>query len=139
MIVVKCTERDRDALKEIFIDPETLKNDGTVYKGLKVAKPWGYEICRYEDANCASWWLHIDAGKETSMHCHPNKSTILIMRGGNATLTTLHAKHELTAGVVVVIEAGAFHRTSSHNGPVVLYETETPNNKHDLVRLADSY
>ena len=139
MIVVKSTERDRDALKEIYADPETLKNDGTKYRGIKVKKPWGYEICRYEDEQCAVWWLHIDAGKETSMHCHPNKSTALLMRGGEATLTTLHAQHDLSPGVVVIIEAGAFHRTSSKGGPVILYEMEMPNNKRDLVRLVDSY
>lgn len=139
MIIVRCTERDRAALKEIYYDPETLKNDGTAYRGIKVQKPWGYEICRYEDQNCAIWWLHIDSRKETSMHCHPGKATMLLMRGGDAILTTMHAQHELTPGVVVIIEAGAFHRTSSHNGPVVLYEVEMPNNKHDLVRLADSY
>ena len=139
MIVVKCTERDRDALKEIYIDPETLKNDGQKYKGIKVKKPWGHEICRYEDDFCAIWWLHIEGGKETSMHCHPGKSTALLMRGGHATLHTLHAQHELSPGVVVIIEAGAFHRTSSRNGPVVLYEMEMPNNKKDLVRLIDSY
>lgn len=138
MIIVKCTERDRETLKEIYIDPDTIKNDGTQYAGVKVKKPWGYEICRYEDANCAVWWLHIDPGKETSMHCHPNKATALLMRGGDAILTTLHAKHELTPGMVVIIEAGAFHRTTA-KGPVVLYEMEMPNNKHDLVRLHDSY
>ena len=138
MIVVKCTERDRDALKEIYIDPETLKDDGQKYKGIKVIKPWGYEICRYEDKHCAIWWLHIDAGKETSMHCHPNKATALLMRGGQATLKTLHSEHELTPGVVVIIEAGAFHRTTA-KGPTVLYEMEMPNNKRDLVRLQDSY
>jgi len=73
------------------------------------------------------------------MHAHPNKSTLLIVRGGKATLTTLHAKHELTKGSVVIIEKGAFHRTTSNGGPVVLYEFETPHNKRDLVRLEDVY
>jgi mannose-6-phosphate isomerase-like protein (cupin superfamily) len=139
VIIVKATERDREALREIYVDPEILKNDGKKYHGLRVDKPWGYEICRYEDKNCAVWWLHIDPLKETSIHCHPNKATTLLMRGGEATLTTLHAKHELTPGMVVIIEAGAFHRTTSNGGPVVLYEMEFPNNKRDLIRLTDSY
>ena len=137
MIVVKCTDLDRETLSRIgHFD---IKDDGTDYLGVKVKKPWGYEIERYHDEQCSIWWLHLDPGRQTSMHCHPNKSTLLLMRGGEATLTTLHAKHDLTPGSVVIIEKGAFHRTTSNGGPVVIYEVETPPNKHDLVRLEDSY
>ena len=137
MIVVKRTELDKQVLSGIeFSD---LEDDGTEYLGKKVIKPWGHEIERYRDGHCSIWWLHIDPHKETSLHCHPNKATMLLMRGGEATLHTLHSKHELTPGMVVIIEAGAFHRTTSNGGPVVLYEVESPPNKKDLVRFMDSY
>lgn len=139
MIVVKATDKDRAALASVPVDAADIADDGTDWLGRRVVKPWGYEIERYHDAQCAIWWLHIDPRQETSMHCHPNKTTLLLMRGGEATLTTLHAKHELTPGMVVIIEAGAFHRTSSNEGPVVLYEVESPPNKRDLVRLLDAY
>ena len=139
MIVVRCTDEDRAALRSIDIDPAEMVDDGTNYYNMKITKPWGNEKERYRDQNCSLWWLHIDPGKETSMHCHPNKTTLLLVRGGEATLTTLHSKHEMSKGTVVMIEAGAFHRTSSNGGPVILYEVEFPVNKRDLVRLNDSY
>lgn len=139
MIVVKCTEADSHALAAIKIDPLEIQNDGTDYLNKRVVKPWGHEIERYHDENVAVWWLHIHSGQQTSMHCHPNKSTLLAITGGKAVLTTLAGSHDLSEGDMVIIEKGAFHRTSSVNGPVVLYEMETPPNKRDLVRLKDSY
>ena len=139
MIVIKRTVKDIDALHGVEVHASEIRDDGTDYLGKRITKPWGYEIERYKDELCSIWWLHLDPGCETSMHAHPNKSTLLIVRGGEATLTTLHAKHELTKGSVVIIEKGAFHRTSSNGGPVVLYEIETPSNKRDLVRLEDAY
>lgn len=139
MIVIKRTPKDLEAYQRIHIDPSEITDDGTDYLGKRIEKPWGYEIERYKDSNCSVWWLHLDPGKETSMHCHPNKSTLLIVRGGEATLTTLHGKHELSPGSIVIIEKGAFHRTSSNEGPVVIYEVELPPNKRDLARLEDAY
>ena len=139
MIIVKCTEADSHALSGIEIEPELVKNDGTDWAGIRVNKPWGHEIERYHDENIAIWWLHIHSGQQTSMHCHPNKTTLLCIIGGNALLSTLAGSHDLSEGEMVIIEKGAFHQTSSVNGPVVLYEVETPPNKRDLVRLKDSY
>ena len=139
MIVVRCTDADRRALAGIDIDPAEMMDDGTNYYNKIVQKPWGHEIEHYRDQHCSIWWLHIDAGKETSMHCHVHKCTTLIVRGGQATLHTLHATHELVPGSMVIIESGAFHKTSSNGGPVVLYEIESPVNKRDVVRLFDKY
>ena len=73
------------------------------------------------------------------MHCHPNKTTMLMMSAGTATLLTLNGTYQLKEGDLVVIEKGAFHQTKSNGEPVMLYELETPPNKKDLVRLSDSY
>ena len=139
MIVIKCSERDRETLNEIYIDPQTLKDDGTIYLGVEIIKPWGCEMEKYRDDNVSVWLLNIKAGQQTSMHSHPNKTTLLTILSGEARLTTLNESHELKSGDMVIIEKGAFHRTSSKGGQVFLYELETPVNKRDLVRLADSY
>lgn len=139
MIVVKCTDLDRQALSRIEIDPAEMMDDGTNYTGIRIPKPWGHEIEKYRDDKVAIWWLHIHSGCETSMHCHPNKLTLLMVIGGRAVLSTLEGNYSLSEGTVVVIEPGAFHRTTADKGPVVLYETESPPNKRDLVRLIDSY
>lgn len=139
MILVKCTDMDRQVLAGIKIDPATIEDDGTDYAGIRIKKPWGHEVEKYKDANCSVWWLHIHSHCETSMHCHPNKTTLLVIVGGEAILTTLSGQHPLSEGDMVVIEKGAFHKTSATDSSVVLYEVESPPNKRDLVRMEDSY
>ena len=50
-----------------------------------VEKPWGYEYLIFENEHVAIWMLHIVRKRKTSMHCHPNKTTALILLSGNAT------------------------------------------------------
>jgi mannose-6-phosphate isomerase-like protein (cupin superfamily) len=139
LIVIKRSEADVKALQGVLIVPDDLKDDGTVYLGVKIPKPWGHEIEKYRDENSSIWLLTILPNQETSMHCHPNKTTLLLVTGGTAVLSTLTARTQIGAGDVVVIEKGAFHRTGSAGDMVVLYELESPPNKRDLVRLDDAY
>ena len=140
MILVRCLEADREALRSVEIDPAELADDGTDYLDKRVTKPWGSEKELYRNSELSVWWLRIRTNSETSMHCHPNKTTLLMMVGGTAQLWTLSNVYELSAGDMVVIEKGAFHRTVSGGGnAVVLYEIESPVNKRDLVRLHDAY
>jgi mannose-6-phosphate isomerase-like protein (cupin superfamily) len=140
VIVVRCHKPDREALARTVVDPETIKDDGTDYTDIRVEKPWGYEKERYRDENVSVWWLHLHHNQQTSMHCHPNKTTMLVVAGGIATVSTLNGTYRLEAGDMMVIERGAFHRTASSDGvAVMLYEIETPPNKRDLVRLEDVY
>ena len=139
MILVKRTVKDIDALHGIKVSAAEIADDGTDYYGLRVKKPWGHEIEQYRNENVAVWWLHLHKDQQTSMHCHPHKTTLLMIVGGRAMLDTLNGSHELSEGEIVIIENGAFHRTRSNGEPVVLYELETPPNKRDLVRLEDAY
>jgi mannose-6-phosphate isomerase-like protein (cupin superfamily) len=139
LIVVKCLEADRKALASINYDPEELEDDGIDYDGIRVGKPWGHEIQRYHNEKVAVWWLSIHAGQQTSMHCHPGKSTMLFVVSGIGTLHTLEKSYELSAGELVVIEKGAFHQSAANDSTLVLYEIETPPVKRDLIRLHDSY
>lgn len=139
MIIVKRTEADERVLAGIPVNPDDLKDDGVDYLNIRINKPWGHEIERYRDDKCSVTWLHIHSGQQTSMHCHPGKTTLLMIVGGEATLSTLSGFHQLGAGDMVIIEKGAFHKTTSNGEPVVLYEMEAPPNKRDLVRLEDAY
>lgn len=139
MILIRCLAADREALAEIGIDPAQLADDGTDYVCERIEKPWGHEYEKYRDQSASVWWLNIRAQCETSMHCHPNKTTLLMIISGVGTLLTLNANHELSKGELVVIEKGAFHRTRAGKNGLMLWELETPPNKHDLVRLEDSY
>ena len=139
MILVKCTDLDRAALAGIQVDPQEMKDDGFDWLNVRVKKPWGHEVERYRDQQCSIWWLNIYQNMETSMHCHPAKTTLLVMIDGLAMLSTLSMQKGLNKGDVVVIEPGAFHRTTAVHGNVLMYEIESPPNKRNLVRLADSY
>ena len=139
MNVIKRTQLDIEALRRVTVDPADIEDDGTDYAGVRIKKPWGHEIEKYRDDKVSVWWLHIHSLQATSMHCHPNKTTILMIVGGTATVDSLNGSYDLSQGEIVVIEKGAFHRTRSNGNAVVLYELETPPNKHDLVRLHDDY
>ena len=54
------------------------------YTEVMVTKPWGYEYLMYQNEDIAIWSLHIDYGKQTSLHCHPRKKTGLILLSGEA-------------------------------------------------------
>ena len=139
MILVKCLEADREALKKVSINPQQMLEDGTDYLLKLVEKPWGNEMELYIDEHCSVWRLNLASNQTTSMHCHPNKTTMLVMMYGIATVHTLSGTHSVKAGDMVLIEKGAFHRTESHDTSINLYEIETPPNKRDLVRLEDHY
>ena len=53
-----------------------------LYEKTVVKKPWGYEYLVYQNDKVALWFLYIGHGHQTSMHCHPNKTTGLILLNG---------------------------------------------------------
>ena len=105
-----------------------------------VRKPWGHEYLFYNENKMAAWILHIKKGSMTSMHCHIDKTTVLIVLSGRALCTSLNGSYELCEGDGLVIEKKTFHSTKaiSENG-VILIEIENPAKKTDLVRLKDIY
>lgn len=139
MIIVRCTDEDKKALASVSIDPAEIEDDGINYDHIRVKKPWGHEVQRYHDEKVAVWWLNLHSNQQTSMHCHPDKTTMIFVVAGRGVLYTLKSEHELSEGELVVVEKGAFHQTASKNGMLTLYELETPPVKRNLVRLHDSY
>ena len=105
-----------------------------------VKKPWGYEYLAYENDKVGLWFLYIAKDQQTSMHCHPNKTTGLILLDGEAELSFLSDSCKLKPVSKTMIRKGLFHSTkaTSDNGAFV-FEIETPVQKHDLVRLEDKY
>lgn len=105
-----------------------------------VRKPWGYEYVAYQNDLVAMKLLHINAGERTSLHCHPNKTTGLVVIDGQARINFLADQSVLTAPAKKMIRRGLFHQTHaiSEQG-VKMLEIETPVDKDDLVRLEDSY
>jgi len=104
-----------------------------------VKKPWGYEYLAYENENIGMWFLNINKNQSTSMHCHPLKTTGLVLLDGIAELSFLGDKRILNSLDKVMIRRGLFHSTKALSDTVSLLEIETPKDKHDLVRLNDKY
>jgi len=94
----------------------------------------------YENADVALWLLHIRYNQQTSLHCHPTKTTGLVLLKGEAELSFLIDKKIMRAPEKQMIRRGLFHSTRAMSpGGIIMFEIETPNDKSDLVRLSDEY
>lgn len=114
--------------------------DSFDYKGVVVNKPWGYEYLAFENKHVAIWILHLEQNHATSMHCHPNKKTSLIVLSGEVVCSTLEGWMSLTHRQGLIIDEAVFHSTKAiSQGGVFLMEVESPPNKKDLVRFKDEY
>lgn len=134
------TEEDKNHISQLNIDQRASIDDDVDYSKIVVQKPWGEEYLIYRNENLAAWVLQIKKGHKTSIHCHPNKKTALIVLAGRAKYSTLSEAHYLFAGQGVVFEKGVFHTTEAiYPESVMLLEMETPNDKKDLIRLHDKY
>ena len=110
------------------------------HREIVVQKPWGYEYLVYENPEVALWLLYIERGKGTSLHCHPKKTTCLILLEGEAELGFIADSKIIQGPSKQMIRRGLFHSTKALSSPgVFLLEIETPNDKEDLVRLFDEY
>ena len=110
------------------------------YKEVVVKKPWGQEYLIYQNENLGIWYLHIHQNQKTSMHCHPKKNTGLVVLDGSVEVSFLKNKIALKGVDKLMIFRGRFHSTKALSpGGAHIIEVETPQDKHDLVRLKDDY
>lgn len=134
------SDKDKEQLSQLAVDPATQADDLLDYSRVVIKKPWGYEYLIFQNNHAAVWFLSISYGTKTSLHCHPNKKTGLVLLSGKARVTSLNESHEINAGHGFVIDKGTFHSTEamSREG-IMIMEVETPVNKKDLVRFSDAY
>lgn len=139
---IKVCRKDVAALNKIkkLNKPISIKTQPITYKNKIVIKPWGSESLVFENSEVAVWLLHLKKGDATSMHCHPQKKTSLIILSGEAMSRTFSTTNYLKGGDAVIIEKGVFHFTKalSDNG-LFIFEIEMPPIKTDLIRLEDRY
>jgi mannose-6-phosphate isomerase-like protein (cupin superfamily) len=135
--------QDLEKLKAIAESGTRIGNeqfDSDAYLDEIIPKPWGYEYRAYADDFFDFWALRIEAPHSTSMHVHPRKTTYLLCLHGTGVTDGLDQSVAIRAGSVLRIDPGAFHSTrNTGDEPLHLIEVETPRNKFDLMRLADSY
>lgn len=136
----EATQRDRGALAATPVDPEDIVDNFFDYSKVVVKKPWGYEYLIFQNQNVAVWILYLGSGEQSSMHCHPNKKTALVVLEGMVECASLERRIPRNAGEGTMIGKAVFHQTTvtSKNGAFVM-EIESSTNKRDLVRLSDAY
>lgn len=103
-----------------------------------IKKPWGYEYVIYQNPQVAVKLLNIKEGEQTSLHCHPNKSTGLVLVSGVIEINFISDSKILAYPAKQTIRRGLFHRTKALTDAILL-EVETPVDDDDLIRLTDTY
>ena len=137
---IQSTRLDRQKLEGLKISLEDLQGHSCDYSKVIVNKPWGHEYLIFHNDAVAVWLLYLKRGFQTSMHCHPNKKTSLVVLGGRTEFYTLGRRLKRAVGEGVMMEEKVFHQTKAVSGKgALVLELETPTNKHDLVRLKDKY
>jgi mannose-6-phosphate isomerase-like protein (cupin superfamily) len=111
----------------------------STHESVIVRKPWGFEYMAYQNEHVALWVLHIKKGHKTSLHCHPKKTTGLVVVSGTVNINFISDSREITAPGKQMIRRGLFHQTCALTEDVIVLEIETPVDKNDLVRLNDCY
>lgn len=136
---IRNSEVDSEKVSYISTPIDNYLNDFD-FSNRIVQKPWGYEYLMYQNGNVSIWVLYIKSNHLTSMHCHVNKKTALLVLSGEAVFTTLEKGFNLKEGDGLVIDKKTFHSTQSisNNGTIIM-EVETPSQKADLLRLSDNY
>ena len=145
MRVLQCNERDLTLCKS----HESIKHElhpKVDYKDKVCVKPWGHEFLAYQNESIGIWFLRITGGNRTSVHCHYNKdTTILVLRGT--------MRLELVDGEVITVNEMEtvcvphykFHSIGSFSPETFLIEIEIYNksiqftDKNDLLRITDIY
>ena len=136
----KNTIKNNDYFLKLSKNKPKFKKDQTDYSQVVVRKPWGYEYLIFENQHVAVWILHINAKHKTSMHCHPQKKTSLIVLNGSVASKNLDSEHNRKIAQAAQIDKKVFHSTENKTlKNAIIMEIESPNNKHDLLRLKDSY
>lgn len=131
------TKLDKDYLA---IRPYRVTPIDADFSKLIVNKPWGNEYLMYRNSGVEVWNLFIEQGEVTSMHCHPNKKTALVVLDGKARLSSLNESVELSPMSAAILGPGVFHSTQAVSpAGVKILEFETPPMKHDIIRLEDRY
>ncbi|GFO68519.1 hypothetical protein GMLC_20980 [Geomonas limicola] len=110
------------------------------YENGIVTKPWGYEYLMYESSKIGIWYLHIAHGRQTSLHCHPDKKTGYILLSGEAEVSFLNDSTKLNGLSKLMLREGLFHSTRALSPEGIhVIEVESPPDKENLVRLDDPY
>ena len=116
------------------------------YKDKVCVKPWGHEFLISQNKSIGIWFLRITGGHRTSVHCHYNKDTTMVVLRGSMRLELVDGEimtvNEMES---VYVPHYKFHSIGSFSPETYLIEIETYNDsidfsdKNDLLRITDIY
>lgn len=116
------------------------------YHNIVCVKPWGHEFLVYESNKIGIWCLTVLQDKQTSLHCHFKKDTLLIVLSGCAKIGFFDGKIQaLTTMETLFIPKKKFHSIGSFSEHTCVLEIEIFSNqihfsdKNDLLRIHDQY
>ena len=104
---INFSSKDELALEKINYDKNSIKNLNFDFNNLVINKPWGYEYLFYSSKEISIWILNIKKNQKTSMHCHPNKKTSLVLLDGEANFYSLNKKIHIKSGQCVIMGGDA--------------------------------
>lgn len=106
----------------------------------RVDKPWGYEFRVSLGPNLTLTYLTLFPKSQTSLHCHPQKTTSLTAISGAGTIKFLKDSIDFGSGTSFMVRNGLFHQVVNTSQEIlVVLEFENPSDANDLVRLDDEY
>jgi mannose-6-phosphate isomerase-like protein (cupin superfamily) len=111
----------------------------------RIDKAWGYEIVIVNEPEYCAKFLHIDAGKKSSLHYHAKKKETFFVQSGLVRLERLRKPDSeewnidelLKFGEQRTIHPGTPHRFSSVHGGTIL-EISTHHEEADVIRIEPS-
>ena len=143
-IIEKNTSKDLEIANN-NLDIKDENHEKINYKNKVCVKPWGYEHLIFENDKISIWYINLNRGHQTSMHCHFNKDTQLIILKGTAKISTINDKYCLNEMSSIFLPCYKFHQISSFSEELILLEIEIFSNnvnfsdKNDLLRIDDVY
>jgi rfaE bifunctional protein nucleotidyltransferase chain/domain len=143
--ILSVTEEETKIIKNhLYIKNE--KHPFFDYKNSVCNKLWGYEFLIYQNKKIGLWYLRINEGHKTSLHCHFNKDTIIIVIKGTVKIELINNKTViLNAMDTLFLPHYSFHSLGTFSPESYILEIEIYNNnvnftdKNDLLRINDIY
>lgn len=109
-----------------------------------INKPWGKEYLVFQNEKIGIWILHIEQDKETSLHCHFKKDSLMIVLDGSFKINLYDEKYEILNTLEsLYIPKYVFHGIYGYGVNNILMEIEiytdsiNYSDKNDLLRIKD--
>jgi|LakMenE18May11ns_1017448.scaffolds.fasta_scaffold9895990_2 rfaE bifunctional protein nucleotidyltransferase chain/domain len=144
-IILSVTDEESKIIKNhLYIKNE--KHSFFDYKNSVCHKLWGHEFLIYQNKKIGLWYLKINNGHKTSLHCHFNKDTIIIVIKGTVKIELINNKTIILNEMdTLFIPHYSFHSLGTFSPESYILEIEIYNNtinftdKNDLLRIKDIY